>query len=1101
MKTTLRNVIGLALTFQCFDLLAQASPADFPAQLAAVERTTPTPAAVVPRTGQFYSARLANEGLILAPILPGGMNLPAWDLGNNVWLVNDLEPVTPLRNGMQRMALDGGPLPPGASGGNGATNTYMFNGFYLDTNRLWLELTNIVNGVGYANLHRATNFVYVIKSAEDLLTPAADWRIETEVFPADTNCQPFTIATLNRPTLFLKAEDFSGLDSDADGVPDWWAWLYWATTNVPAGTDFYNGQSFADDFSNDISPTVFRFTGIEVTNHYVSSGAVPAQLDVTGSPYYLAISLDDSNYLTSGAWTEYASSNITVNLGLTEGWHDVRAGLRGHGDAPTNAVWQYQHLKLDFTPPALVITSPTNHVVSVPVLQLTGYSSEALSSIRYALTNAAGTFTNEPVFVIGQGYDTNTWEFTTNTFQAFDLSLTTGLNHFTFYAVDEANNVTMTNFNVTLDYSAKTNPPAVQLYWPQDGNQISGTNFLVCGRVDDTTVKISAQIVDGNNNTNFASGAVGRDGIFWLQNLPLNTPTNTLTLTVQDVVGNTTVTNLTLRQSGVALTLNPATAGATSVSGTIDASGYKIWVNGTNAVQPGNGTWHATLPAMTGASGMIEATAIPNSDNGGNGSGSDAAGNPLSAQSKNAAAAVPAPSGIHYASYHYHLHREIPASSAVGDWTVDWADGAASTQKDETWNWSDGHPHIYGLYQWPPVSWPQGPAYLGTKISYIDAWATNVYSGSAPLRFEYTRNLTETHNPLNIDYGALGEKVSMDEQVDLLLATGGDPGSTTPRLWSITPSTPNYSFWTGNYEYWTGNTVPPSQITIGTFGPLDTNGLAYAVLPDNTNVDITPVVKNLDWYAFNLHATAYTLTHTTECTAAGNPDNARTTIGIGEVVDLGGMPDNTVWSVSGGGTLSATNGGSTVYTAPLSPTTATIIATVETAQLSVTFNVIPPSGIGNVSVYQDVGWGATGTNGIGAQTIFWFSVLPTDVSFAHVQFRENIPTSSTNTWPNGFRSYSEGKLVPFGAEGNCDSVNSDTIGDPPRPASRLYNGTNYVNFSYSLTWADEYLNADGNWVSFVTMHTTTEYRGSDLKCREIYQGVSGSWQGPWGGQF
>jgi len=1078
--------------------LAQPLPPDLSAQLQAVEQTTPAPAAAVPASGQFYPASLANRG-IFAPIFPPGMGLPAWSLGDGVWLVNDLEPVTPLRNGMRLMSLDGGPLPPGGGGGSGATNTYTFNGLSLDTNRLYLEITNVSGGLAFANLHRATNFVYAVKSAESLLTPPADWRIETEVFPADTNCQPFTVATLNRQTLFLKAEDFSGVDSDADGVPDWWAWRYWATTNVPAGTDFYSGDTFAEDYSNNVPPTVFRFTGIEVPNHYVNTSLTAVQLDVVGYPYYSAALVDDTNH-ANAVWSHYNGTNLTVNLGLTEGWHDVRAGLRGHGDAPTNAVWQYQHLKLDFTPPALVITSPTNHVVSVPVLQLTGYSSEALSSIRYDLTNAAGRFTNQPAFVTGQSYDTNLWEFTTNLFQAFDVPLTNGLNGFMLYATDLAGNTTTTNLTFDLDYSSKTNPPAVQLYWPQGGNQISGTNLLVCGHVDDTTVNVSARIVDGNNHTNFAGGAVGRDGVFWLQNLPLNTPTNILTLTVQDVVGNTTVTNLTLRQSDVTLTLNPVTAGATSVSGTIGASGYKIWVNGTNAVQPGNGTWHATLPAMTGASGMIEAIAIPNSDNGGNGSGSDAAGNPLSAQSKNAAAAVPAPSGIHYASYHYHLHREIPASSAVGDWTVDWADGAASTQKDETWNWSVGYPHLYGFYQWPPVSWPQRPAYLGTKISYIDAWATNAYYGSAPLRFEYTRNLTETHNPLNIDYGALGEKVSMDERVDLLLATGGDPGSTTARLWSITPSTPNYSFWADNYEYSTGHTVPPSQITIGTFGPLDTNGLAYAVLPDNKNVDITPMVKNLDWYEFNLQATAYTLTHATECTVAGDPDNARTTIGIGEVVDLGGMPDNTVWSVTGGGTLSVTNGSSTVYTAPLSPTTATIYATVETAQLTVTFNVIPPS---SITVASQVDWppatsDPAGTK-MGAETDYLNILGPTNVSFYNVSFRENPQPASINvTWPNGtnmvisFNRTTNSWRLPCG-----DYTVGDQILMPLVSTSYLFDGTNYMGFSFSNLWTYQYLNQSGIWTDFYTLDAKFEFRGSDKECQVIYLSKPGGWQGPY----
>jgi hypothetical protein len=175
------QIIGAGFIFSLVfvsPLRATELPVGLSAQLQAVEGTEPTPAAAVPRTGQFYSARLANVGLILAPILPGGMNLPAWNFGDNVWLVNDLEPVTPLRNGMRMMALDGGPMPPGVGGGGGATNTYTFNGVLFDTNRLWLELTNVSSGVGYANLHRATNQIYAIWGTTNLSIPFADWQTQ-----------------------------------------------------------------------------------------------------------------------------------------------------------------------------------------------------------------------------------------------------------------------------------------------------------------------------------------------------------------------------------------------------------------------------------------------------------------------------------------------------------------------------------------------------------------------------------------------------------------------------------------------------------------------------------------------------------------------------------------------------------------------------------------------------------------------------------------------------------------------------------------------------------------------------------------------------------
>ena len=60
-------------------------------------------------------------------------------------------------------------------------------------------------------------------------------------------------------------------------------------------------------------------------------------------------------------------------------------------------------------------------------------------------------------------------DFTTNYFECLDVPLTNGLNVITIHATDLAGDTTTTNFNFTLDYSSKTNPPVVQITWPQDG--------------------------------------------------------------------------------------------------------------------------------------------------------------------------------------------------------------------------------------------------------------------------------------------------------------------------------------------------------------------------------------------------------------------------------------------------------------------------------------------------------------------------------------------------------------------------------------------------------------------------------------------------------
>jgi hypothetical protein len=73
----------------------------------------------------------------------------------------------------------------------------------------------------------------------------------------------------------------------------------------------------------------------------------------------------------------------------------------------------------------------------------------------------------------------------------------------------------------------------------------------------------------------------------------------------------------------------------------------------------------------------------------------------------------------------------------------------------------------------------------------------------------------------------------------------------------------------------------------------------------------------------------------------------------------------------------------------------------------------------------------------------------------------------------------------------------DTIGDPPIPISYMFDGFSYAAlFSLGLEWQDQYLNESSNWVTFGYLQTETEYRGTDMKARQIYLGVTGAWQGP-----
>ena len=164
--------------------------------------------------------------------------------------------------------------------------------------------------------------------------------------------------------------------------------------------------------------------------------------------------------------------------------------------------------------------------------------------------------------------------------------------------------------NFTLSYSNKP-APVVEVDWPQNGDHLSGTSFYVTGQLSDPTATVRVAVTDTNRGTNVVSGAVGRDGNY-VQNLPLGSGTNSVALTVQDVLGNTTATNLLVIQSPVVLIINPVVAGQVTVTGTINTGGYTVWVNGFQASYTDANDWTVQIPPITIGDGAVNAVAVPN---------------------------------------------------------------------------------------------------------------------------------------------------------------------------------------------------------------------------------------------------------------------------------------------------------------------------------------------------------------------------------------------------------------------------------------------------------------------------------------------------------
>jgi hypothetical protein len=512
---------------------------------------------------------------------------------------------------------------PGDGGGDGGGGDYTGSGFVeysFDHTLLWLEITNVSNGQTFANLHNGTNQVYSIWSTTNLATTPASWQVETELWPTDTNCQPFSLQNLDRQNLFLRAEDWTGVDSDGDGVPDWWIWQYFHTLGLNATNLDSLGNSLLYDYTNRFDPNVISFTA-SATNYFVNQTTVPVQINLQGgSPAYYAVLVNDTNN-ADAVWQPFTGTNLIVNLGLSDGAYDVWVGLKGW---PTNATvsWDTDDLifTLDRSAPAVSVTSAVNTTVIKPYLQLQGFANKPLASLSYDINNAFGFTTGQDMFVTDQVFDTNRFDFTTNYFQAIDVPLATNENYITLRVTDRMGNTTTTNFMVTLDYSTATNPPTVVLVWPQDGMTVAGTNLTIRGLTSDETGTVQAQAVDGSGNTNLVTGIVERDGTFWIENLPLN-GTNQISLQVLDVAGKMTTTNFTVMSSDYLLTLDETPSGSGlwqasgTVFGTVGDGDATVTVNGvtvTNYTPNYDGTysWTASdVPLTSGGTAAFNLTA------------------------------------------------------------------------------------------------------------------------------------------------------------------------------------------------------------------------------------------------------------------------------------------------------------------------------------------------------------------------------------------------------------------------------------------------------------------------------------------------------------
>ena len=916
-----------------------------------------------------------------------------------------------------------------------------------DPDALWLEITNVAGGLVDLNLHNGTNQVYALWVTTNLLTT---WQVERELWPTNSEMMPFTLPTLNRQQLFVRAEDWTGVDSNSDGIPDWWAWKYFGDFNQAATNDYDgDGVNNGDEYANGSDPNEINFTVRLGNQNFNTTNAAGSFLVLGGVPSYSTVLVNREDF-TNAVWSIY-DGTAHLNLGSTDGVYQVWLGLKGRTE-DSQPTWIGTAVTLTRTLPQLFIASPTNNVVGQPYLQLQGHSSLPLASVRYDVSNAVAFVTNQLGSITGHTLDTNLLAYTADYFQGYDIQLTNGLNLITVHATDPAGNVTTTNFAVTLDYAAATNP-VIQLTWPQNGLQLCGSSFTLRGWTEDASAKISAQITDASGNTNTLVGLVERTGVVWVENLPLSSGTNFVTLRVTNAAGLSSATNITVVKNSMTLALTSIAGNlwlpTVSVSGSISEPTYCVWVNGVQGTNNGDGTWSA--------------------DN------------------------VPvSPSGV--ASF------DMRASSSDGD-----PDASTNVAKDSEVILESAIWESYSLANvdtgfggaWETIHDKGNYTYTdgGSFTHHLEAHDTNavmVYSATTVATLAPNLTITKEHsensqgvntNRYNMNsftiarelgslsfVGNLGQVKSMGKtsQVKLMLHTGGQATIGGEALVEVGVGDGTEELVKAPF----GVGIEVTNLTVEGLGEnLGPDGLAYGKAAVGSAVSIILNAK-VPFHHFNNVAGAPRLKSWTIYPALTNPNRERTTIGVGEEVDLGGMPSRTKWSAGGGG-LSGTNGSDVRFTAPSNAPpggiTVTVIATVKNASLAIPFNVVPPSGIDHAKIIGTNRFSLT-IAGAGMTNVVW--IAPTSVSFYRVWMEEVGAVSTnatgyftnTNVWPannlnhgkhganNWFQLTSQNQWSDAASSGTCIPPWSTGNFTWPIPAAWQVGGSNSLRTNYITGW-------------------------------------------------
>ena len=169
---------------------------------------------------------------------------------------------------------------------------------------------------------------------------------------------PLVTAPQPADTYWFGIPDYKAAPDGTQALANW-EMEYFGYYGLEPNYDPYDtGNGLLYDYTNGLTPNSISFS-VSFPSQYISTSVATGLITVWGGmPSDFAVLVDSTNF-SSASWSAYNLSNVTVNLGSTDGAHDVWIGLVG-STLNAQPTWVETTLVLDSALPTISITNPTS---------------------------------------------------------------------------------------------------------------------------------------------------------------------------------------------------------------------------------------------------------------------------------------------------------------------------------------------------------------------------------------------------------------------------------------------------------------------------------------------------------------------------------------------------------------------------------------------------------------------------------------------------------------------------------------------------------------------------------------------------------------------